>query len=327
MMRRLKRSSKVLPMCNRSYWRFFATRAIFIVLVFSVILVSGGRADVAPPPTVPDAQAASAVRDYTELLKAEAQGLREAAESDSRRLDRTLTTFNWIVGVVGAIFVFGAGVFGSLLVFASRASKKDIDEEVSKQMQARVEREINARIDQIVNPAIEGLRKTIEERVNTVKEDLADVRTGITEAAADSKLPAVAQENLSTKRIIWLDDQPNTTKTARNELEKRGITVDAVESSDELEGKVRQKRYDLIVSDMRRDGNPRAGLDYFQKIRADAERNRQWPPRILFAPQSLMNKVRDEIDGLVQNGGGKFLSPVTSPERFFEAVLKALGQT
>ncbi len=313
-------------MGSRSNLRCVAPRAIILSLAFFANWVPDSRADVATPPALPDAQAALAVRDYTELLKAEAQGLREAAEGDSRRLDRALTTFNWIVGVVGAIFVFGAGVFGSLLVFASRASKKDIHEEVSKQMQARVEREINARIDQIVNPAIEQLRKTIEERVNTVKEDLADVRNGITEAAADSKLPAAAPKSLSTKRIIWVDDQPDTTKSARNELEKRGITVDAVESSEELEDKIRQKNYDLIVSDMRRNGSPRAGLDYFQKIRADADRNRQWPPRILFAPQSLISKVRDEVDDLVQNGGGKFLSPVTSPERFFEAVRKTLGQ-
>ena len=182
-------------MGSRSNLRCVAPRAIILSLAFFANWVPDSRADVATPPALPDAQAALAVRDYTELLKAEAQGLREAAEGDSRRLDRALTTFNWIVGVVGAIFVFGAGVFGSLLVFASRASKKDIHEEVSKQMQARVEREIN-----------------------------------------------------------------------------------------------------------------------------------QWPPRILFAPQSLISKVRDEVDDLVQNGGGKFLSPVTSPERFFEAVRKTLGQ-
>jgi CheY-like chemotaxis protein len=322
----LTRSQEVLPMRNRSDRRFFVPRGILFAVVFFAILLPDSRADVAPPSGAPDAQAALAVRDYTELLKSEAQGLRDAADSDSRRIDRALTTFNWIVGVVSAILVFGAGAFGSLLVFASRASKKEIDEEVSKQMQVRVEREINARIDQIVNPAIEGLRRTIEERVNTVKEDLADVRTGITEAAADSKLPAMAQDNLSTKRIVWLDDQPNTTKAARDELEKRGITADAVETSEELEDQLRHKKYDLIVSDMRRNGNPRAGLDYFKKIRADADWNQHWPPRILFAPQSLMNKVRDEVDDLVQNGGGKFLSPVTSPERFFEAVRKTLGQ-
>jgi CheY-like chemotaxis protein len=311
-----------------------------VVILLLGIVGPVSYAEPTPPPGGPDTQAA-AVHDYTELLKTEAQGLREAAENDAKRIDHALSIFTWIVSVVSAILVVGAGAVGWTLALASRTNVRDIKREVSEQLRASVEAEIKSGIDQIVGPALEELKRTTAEKVNVVRNELADVRTGIVEAAADSVFhratagitsaedrTATAPRSLAARRIIWVDDQPNTTKAARAELEKLGINVDAVTSSEALEEKLRTgKNYDLIVSDMRRNGNPRAGLDYFQKIRNDADLNSKLPPRLLFAPQSLVGKYRSDIDKLVEDHSGKFLSPVTSPERFFSTVLQIFSDT
>ena len=42
-----------------------------------------------------------------------------------------------------------------------------------------------------------------------------------------------------------------------------GIIVETVEDSDKLDRRLREKKFDLVVSDLRREGSPRAGLDYF----------------------------------------------------------------
>ena len=54
------------------------------------------------------------------------------------------------------------------------------------------------------------------------------------------------------------------------------------------------KKFDLIVSDMRRGPNKREGLDFFQKIKGQ----KSYPPRLIFTPGSLLQPVENEIQEL-----------------------------
>ena len=108
--------------------------------------------------------------------------------------------------------------------------------------------------------------------------------------SASQKLPeldANARSRFIGKKIIWVDDQPATTQAARDELDRNGIHTDAVVSTERLETLLKSNgQFHLIVSDMRREGSPRAGLDYFQKIKNDQALDSSLPPRLLFGKKS-----------------------------------------
>jgi hypothetical protein len=74
---------------------------------------------------------------------------------------------------------------------------------------------------------------------------------------------------------------------------------------------------------MRREGLARAGLDYFLEIK-DRE---DLPPRLLFAPKSLIGRFLPEIEELVENFPNRYLPPATSSQEFFKTVFENLGQT
>lgn len=68
-------------------------------------------------------------------------------------------------------------------------------------------------------------------------------------------------------RILWVDDNPGDTIYERTAFSTLGIGVDIALTSEEASFMLDHSRPDLIVSDIRRGGNPRAGLAFLEKLR------------------------------------------------------------
>ncbi|MFC1882351.1 RNA-binding domain-containing protein [Thermodesulfobacteriota bacterium] len=69
-------------------------------------------------------------------------------------------------------------------------------------------------------------------------------------------------------QLLWVDDNPGNNIYERMTLKSLGISVDIALSSDEAMNMLSYQMYDAIISDMKRDGNSKAGLKF---LRATAE--------------------------------------------------------
>jgi len=133
----------------------------------------------------------------------------------------------------------------------------------------------------------------------------------------------VTTTGVAQKWLIWVDDQPKTTEMARDELKKNGIQAEAVESTKQVEdlfaNPPKDKKFDLLVSDMRRGLNKREGLDFFKKIKGQSS----YPPRLIFAPKSLLQPVENEIQEL-QQSDKQFLGAFSAREPFFAKIFEVM---
>jgi DNA-binding NtrC family response regulator len=126
---------------------------------------------------------------------------------------------------------------------------------------------------------------------------------------------------LNGKTYNLVDDQPRTIAAHKSELKHEGAFVETVDSTKNLEAKLADRNYHLIVSDLKREGDPQAGLEYLKKI----QNRDDLPPRLIFAPASLVSPVQIEIDKLRRDSKGPFLGAVTSGEEFFIKVFETLS--
>lgn len=68
--------------------------------------------------------------------------------------------------------------------------------------------------------------------------------------------------------VLWVDDRPSNNRYERQALEALGIRVEIARSTDDALERVRQQHFDLIISDMGRPPDPRAGYTLLEKLRA-----------------------------------------------------------
>lgn len=72
-----------------------------------------------------------------------------------------------------------------------------------------------------------------------------------------------------TPRLLWVDDRPSNNRYERSALENMGMIVDLSTSTGDAQRKLQRRgTYDVVISDMARPENPRAGyvlLDWMRK--------------------------------------------------------------
>jgi CheY-like chemotaxis protein len=74
-------------------------------------------------------------------------------------------------------------------------------------------------------------------------------------------------KNTGPVRILWVDDHPSNNYYEREALEKMGIEFGIARSTDEALGKLAVSRFDMIISDMGRPPDSRAGYTLLDKLR------------------------------------------------------------
>jgi DNA-binding NtrC family response regulator len=77
-----------------------------------------------------------------------------------------------------------------------------------------------------------------------------------------------AKKNLALfkdARILWIDDMPDTLRNEYKMLERLRIDIDLATSETEAEHRLQTDKYDLILSDIARGDNRKAGLEFLGK--------------------------------------------------------------
>lgn len=111
--------------------------------------------------------------------------------------------------------------------------------------------------------------------------------------------------------ILWVDSAPSMRADERAVLRFAGARVDVARSTEEALSRMESRGYDAIVSDMKRDGDPDAGLSLLSAMRDRSlvtpvifyvdqdEASREVPPRafdLTDRPDVLLHAVADALE-------------------------------
>ena len=197
---------------------------------------------------------ADSMRAYTDLLRAEAGRSEQATRHEIDMIERTLAKFTYIIGGLGAVLLFfGWGNIRDIRRRAADTVQKEIekltnaaDTKIKEHVdlaQSTFTQQIGVEQDKFREKSdafgkeIAEMKQRSQEQTSELNEFIVSTKDDLTKSflALVSRRQALARTTTGVaqpleKWVIWVDDQPMTTLTARKELERNGIQVEAVQS-------------------------------------------------------------------------------------------------
>jgi CheY-like chemotaxis protein len=143
---------------------------------------------------------------------------------------------------------------------------------------------------------VAGNELTMEEASEQQRAIVSDLQTKLAELEKRIALGLVPLQSTisaptnSSKRILWVDDNPKNNSFLVASLEERGIRVDIALSTDEALAKFKSTQYDIVISDMGRPEGNKAGLDLTTKLKA----LRPNVSVFIFCGRAAAHNLRDE---------------------------------
>lgn len=142
-------------------------------------------------------------------------------------------------------------------------------------------------------------------------------------AAVEAKEAASAVEQIDKRTMrrassawaLWVDDRPNNNVYERQSLEALGLRFVLATSTDEAMDLVAKQPFDIVISDMGRTGDPRAGYTLLERLRAAGNRT----PFVIYAGSNA-----PEHKAEAQRRGA--LGCTNKASELFRYVLTALGR-
>jgi CheY-like chemotaxis protein len=116
--------------------------------------------------------------------------------------------------------------------------------------------------------------------------------------------------------VLWVDDHPNNNNYPHKSFTRIGVYVKQVLTTDAALTELRQHpdKYDVVITDMRRGDEPRAGYDLLERLQAADVRQ----PVIIYSAGSRSASNREEA---IAHGA---LAATNTPEKLFEYVTYAI---
>lgn len=136
----------------------------------------------------------------------------------------------------------------------------------------------------------------------------ADPRS-IAEALPNSR----AQRRLQGSQVLWVDDRPDNNRFEGQALEALGIQIDLSTSTDDALEKIQRRSYDLIISDMGRPPDSRAGYTLLDRLRA----NGNTTPFVIYSG----SRAPEHVSEARQHGA---IGATNSPQELVTMVTRAL---
>lgn len=115
------------------------------------------------------------------------------------------------------------------------------------------------------------------------------------------------------KSILWVDDRPSNNIYERQSLESLGIQFTISTSTEDALQKLDRRSYDVIISDMGRPPDSRAGYTLLDALKQQGE----YPPFVIYAGS---NSPKHKREAKERGGWGT----TDRPQELFELVLSAL---
>lgn len=118
---------------------------------------------------------------------------------------------------------------------------------------------------------------------------------------------------LAEASVLWVDDIPSNNLYERRSLETLGLHFTISKSTDDALEKLRLKKYDVIISDMGRPPDRRAGYTLLKAIRDVGDTS----PFIIYSSSNL---PEHKVEARRQGAFGS----TNNPQELFELVLSAI---
>lgn len=134
------------------------------------------------------------------------------------------------------------------------------------------------------------------------------------QVVTDAITPSVIRR-AERSTVLWVDDRPDNNVHVRQALEAVGISFVLSTSTEDALDQINRQTFDLIISDMGRPPDPRAGYTLLDTLRASGNRT----PFIIYAG----SRSPEHQEESRQHGA---IGCTNRPNELFEMVLSALGR-
>lgn len=135
----------------------------------------------------------------------------------------------------------------------------------------------------------------------------------IHQVVAEGTTPEVIRKTRRST-LLWVDDRPDNNRYERQALEALGIVITISTSTEDALAKFQTQHFDVIISDMGRPPDPRAGYTLLDKLRATGDKT----PFIIYAGSRAL-----QHRGEAKERGA--LDCTNRPDELFELVLRSLS--
>jgi CheY-like chemotaxis protein len=130
----------------------------------------------------------------------------------------------------------------------------------------------------------------------------------------DSAVPnARAYRRLHRSRVLWVDDRPDNNRYERQALEALGLDISVSTSTEDALAQLSARQFSLIISDMSRPPDSRAGYTLLDTLRARGDRT----PLVIYAGSRAPEHVAEAL----QHGA---LGCTNDPSELVRLVTRAL---
>ncbi len=119
---------------------------------------------------------------------------------------------------------------------------------------------------------------------------------------------------LSDANVLWVDDRPQNNVYERGALEALGVGFTISLSTDDAIAKLRSKTFDVIISDMGRPPDQRAGYTLLDQLRASGNQT----PFVIYAGSNL-----PEHKAMAREHGAQ--GSTNRPQELFQLVVGLIG--
>jgi CheY-like chemotaxis protein len=134
-------------------------------------------------------------------------------------------------------------------------------------------------------------------------------------ALVEQRVTPKTVRRLSGAKILWVDDHPENNTYERHALEALGINFTLSESTDDALKRLQHDNFDLIISDMRRGGDPAAGLTLLEALRKRGDND----PLILYSSLTAAQRYKADI----RSRGAQGIT--SNPSELFSMVSEVLS--
>jgi CheY-like chemotaxis protein len=134
---------------------------------------------------------------------------------------------------------------------------------------------------------------------------------GIAEAVLSG---ARNQRRIQRSRVLWVDDRPNNNVLERQAFEALGVAIDLSTATSDAIDRTHQRSYELIISDMSRPPDLRAGYTLLDLLRAEGNAT----PFIVYAGSKSAEHVKEARE----HGA---IGTTNDPKELFRMAMQVLG--
>jgi CheY-like chemotaxis protein len=123
------------------------------------------------------------------------------------------------------------------------------------------------------------------------------VGSGKSVRLVDLLTSAIPLRELRGRKVLWVDDEPDNNRHETKALISLGLAVSSVISTEEALRSLGESSFDVVITDMRRGDNVRAGYELIDRLK----HMNDWTPVIIY---SSSNTVEEEEEALSRGAFG-----------------------